>query len=183
MKRVLSLLALCALAGCYSENTDTSPTLGTVGNAPEPTATTLLPEVFNTESDLTVTAPPYALFGGDLCTALVAKDFLNIRMAGLAPGALINSGALSPDSCGYTVHSGRTDLEVLVEARTAQEFTQPATTPDVIAGLGLGAIGFEKADGTYLVLVKVANGYFSVTTPDPASAVKLAMIALGRSGG
>ena len=102
MKRVLPLLALCALAGCYSESTETSPTLGTVGNAPEPTATTLLPEVFNTDSDLTVTAPPNALFNGDLCTALVTKDFLNVRIAGLAPGALINSGALSPDSCGYT---------------------------------------------------------------------------------
>ena len=185
MRRVLPLVALCVLAGCYSENADSTVTLGTVGIPPEATATTLLPEVLNTESDITVTLPPDVLFGGDLCSALVAKDFTNVRIGGLAPGTLVDSGALSLDSCGYTVHSGRTDLQVLVAAATAQDLGQPPIdgAPDAVAGVGMNAIGYTKPDRTYIVVVQVANGYFSVTTPDSASAVKLATIAAGRAGG
>lgn len=191
MKRLLTLTTLLVGgvvgAACYSEDTDPTATLGTVGVPSEPTATTLLEDVFNTDSDISVTAPPNALFGGDLCTALVADDFRSIRIDSHSPGELVDSGALSPDSCGYTVSADRVDLQVLVEARTAADLEQPAVgagvQPDVIETVGLAAIGYAPTVRTYVVIVKVDNGYFSVTTPDSSSAIRLARIAAGRAGG
>lgn len=176
------LLALCALAGCYSENKDTTATLGTVGAPVEPTPTTLLPDVVDTESDITITVPEGTLFNGDLCSALVAADFTSISIGGLAPGELVDSGALSPDACGYTVHSGRTDLQINVSAQTEQAFLQPPVAAEAVANTGQGAIRYERADGTFMVVVKVVNGYFSVQSPDGVSAVKLAKLAAGRAG-
>lgn len=187
MKRLLPLCVLGVLAGCYSENTDSTATLGTVGAPTEATATTLLVEVFDTESDITVTLPPDTLFGGDLCTALVANDFASVRIDGHSPGELVDFGALSLDSCGYTISSDRIDLQVLVEARTALDMQEPAVgagvEPDVIEGIGLAAIGYAPTIRTYVVIVNVDNGYFSVTTPDASSATKLARIAAGRAAG
>ena len=176
------MLALCALTGCYAENNDTAATLGTVGAPPEPTPTTLLPDVLDTASDITVTVPAGTLFGGDLCRALVAKDFTTVRIGGLAAGELIDSGAFSPDTCGYTVHSGRTDLQIIVGAQTEKAFLQPPVVAEAVPDTGQGAIRYEQPDGTFIVIVKVANGYFSVQSPDGVSAVKLAKVAVGRSG-
>ena len=191
MTRLFSLLALCVggtlAAACHAEGADSSATLGTVGAPPEATVTTLLEDVFNTESDITVTLPPDVLFGGDLCTALVADDFRSVRIDGHSPGELVDFGALSPDSCGYTITADRIDLNVLVEARTAVDLQEPAVgagvEPDVITGLGLAAIGYAPTIRTYVVIVNVENGYFSVTTPDADSATRLARMAAGRAAG
>lgn len=172
---------------CHSEDTDPTATLGTVGVPTEPTATTLLEDVFDTESDITVTLPPNALFGGDLCSALVADDFKSLRIDGHSPGDLVDVAALSPDSCGFTVSADRVDLQVLVEARTALDLSQPAVgagvQPEVYETVALAAVGYAPTIRTYVVIVKVENGYFSVTTPDSSSAIRLARMAAARAAG
>jgi len=184
--RVAALLAVCGLAvACHTESPDDPVVLGTVGEIPEASVTTLLPEVVITDPGLTSSLPPGIMFAGDPCSALVAADFTTVSIDGLAPGTLVDSGLLSPDTCGYTVESGRSSFVIEVAARTQQDFEQPeqagATTSEPVAGIGLGAVSYQRPDRRHVVIVQVANGYFSVTAPDAASAAELALIAVDRA--
>ena len=52
--RVAALLAVCGLAvACHTENPDDPVVLGTVGEIPEPSVATLLPQVVITDPGLT----------------------------------------------------------------------------------------------------------------------------------
>ncbi len=185
--RITPLLALCGLAACYSEDPVTAPSLGTVGQVPEASATTFLPDVIITDPGITSSLPAGVMFAGDPCRALVAADFAGVSIDGLAPGSLVDSSLLSPDTCGYSVLSGRTAFTIEVAARTRQEFEHPessgATSSQPVSGVGLGAIVYERTDGRFVVVAHVDNGYFSVTSADAASAAELAAIAAGRAAG
>lgn len=178
-------LATAGLSACHTEDPATVPPVGTVGEVPEATVTTLLPDVIITDPGLTAPLPPGVMFAGDPCSALVADDFASVSIDGLAPGALVDSGLLSPDTCGYTVESGRSSWTIEVAARTQQDFENPeqagATSFEPVAGIGLGAVGYQRPDRKYVVIVQVANGYFSVTTPDAASTADLAALAVDRA--
>lgn len=184
--RVATLLAVSGLAvACHTESPDDPVVLGTVGEIPEASVTTLLPEVVITDPGLTSSLPPGIMFAGDPCSALVADDFAGVSIDGLAPGTLVDSGLLSPDTCGYTVESGRSSFVIEVAARTQQDFEHPeedgATTSEPVAGVGLEAVGYQRPDRKYVVIVHITNGYFSVTTPDAASAAALALLAADRA--
>jgi hypothetical protein len=185
--RIAALLAVSGLAACYSEDPVTTPTLGTVGEVPEASATTFLPDVIITDPGLTSSLPAGVMFAGDPCSALVAADFGSVSIGGLPPGSLVDSSLLSPDTCGYSVLSGRTAFTIEVAVRTQQEFENPeqsgATSSAPVAGVGLGAIGYERTDGKFVVIAHVDNGYFSVTSADADSAAELAAIAVDRVAG
>jgi hypothetical protein len=185
--RIAALLVVSGLAACYSEDPVTTPTLGTVGEVPEASATTFLPDVIITDPGITSSLPAGVMFAGDPCRALVATDFGSVSIGGLPPGSLVDSSLLSPDTCGYSVLSGRTDFTIEVAVRTQQEFQHPeqsgAASSEPVAGVGLEAIGYERTDGKFVVIAHVDNGYFSVTAPDAASAAELAAIAAERAAG
>lgn len=177
----LSVVAVTVAVTACSDSPGADP-VDTVGVITEPTVTTLLPIVVDTESDLTSTVPPEVLFGGDLCSALTEADIAN---AGV--GTVVESAALSPDSCGWTVQSGRVYRDVIVQVRTAREYEQPLVaagiTIDQVRGVGIAAIGYVLPDRSYTVVVQTDNGYFAVTAPDETGAVGLARLAAARADG
>lgn len=174
------LVALTVLSACHTEGTTTQISLGTVGSVDLPPATTLRPAVENTEvtTDITPTLPPGVLFGGDPCSALTTADIAAVGIDGAPPGELVDAQLLSPDTCGYSITSGRRAFVVEVAARSPQDFAQPeqyASGPvEPVAGIGLAAVAFARPDGTHVVMVQVDNGYFWVRTPDGESAAEFA---------
>jgi len=173
---VFVLVALMGVVPAACSGSSATPSTETVG-LPVPTdPPDLLPvEDVTLPPDDLGTVPPGTLFHGDVCTALTASDFA---------GTLLDTQALSVDSCGYSVHTNAHDHVVLVQAQMQADFDQPPTTAklDTIQGVGLGAVGIEQG-AEYEVIVKVANGYFSVTAWDRAEARSLAIAAARRAGG
>jgi hypothetical protein len=165
------LCAAVVLAACSTGGVDTQDTQLTLVPNPD-TSDTLLPVITDVETDDTGTLPPDALFGGDLCSALETTDFSGL-------GRVRDSSPLSIDSCQWTVGSGL----VLVKLATPEEFARPGTAEEEIApvdGIGIDAIGVAHAD-SYQVYVQVENGYFSVSAPTQAAAVRLAAAAAPRA--
>jgi hypothetical protein len=170
---IIVAVALCSLVACRGDNTPSDASGATL---PLPAAPdTLLPVLDETvPPEISTTLPPDALFGGDLCAALVAGDF---------SGRLTGTNPLSVDSCQYLVTSGGKEFAVVVQARSQGDFVSPGTTDDVvdeIADLGLAARGVDHGD-TYTVIVKVENGFYAVTAPTRATAVALADAAVQRA--
>lgn len=180
---MLVALVVSALVACSPPASDPPETVGPVSIDTVPT--TLLAEVVDsTLPDDSVVVPPGALFGGDLCTALEEADFTRVVIAGEGRGELLAFDGLSVDSCGYTVGVGDVEYTIVVQAHTADDFERPPTTDEVrddVSGVGIAAFGVARGDTAYEVIVQVANGYFSVTTPDPASAKALAGMAAERA--
>ena len=68
----------------------------------------------------------------------------------------------------------------------ASDFDSPGvdgSAPEPVSGLGLEANVRELIDGTFDVIVRVANGWFSVNSPDRESAVAFALRAIERVAG
>jgi hypothetical protein len=131
--------------------------------------------------------PADALFGGDPCTALTDADFRGVSLGGSGSGRVTDTAALSADSCQYLLQVGTREYEVVVQVQSPTDFLNPGVTDEVVDeldGPGLAARGVTHAtaDGEeYEVIVKVENGFFSVTAPDQASAVALATKAEPRA--
>lgn len=183
--RAAALAVVCAalVPACASDPVEEPP--ATVGTVPLPEEVgTLLPVEVNTlPPDDSVSLPPDALFGGDLCTSLAASDFRRVTFAGAGAGALVDSFPASEDSCQFTVEAGGDEYVVVVRARAAADLDAPAGTDaevEALTGIGESAVGVDRGD-RYEVIVKVANGYFSVTAPDATSATFLAVRAADRS--
>lgn len=195
------LPALLLMAAC-DEPAATPP-----DRTPDPTATlpypsapdTVLPDAVETLPVEEGTAPPGALFGGDLCAALDDSDFGDVAIDEVLP--------LSVDSCQYTVGDG---IVIVVKALSEADFvaaqtpdTTPETAPDTtpgttdptgtgdttpvtappvaLSGIGEEAFGIDLGD-QYRVVVQVDNGWFSVTAPDASTARALARAAVRRAG-
>lgn len=179
-------VALMALAACDSTYEEPSVTVGSL--PPEPPATTLLPEVVvSFVPDDTNTLPPDTLFGGNLCSSLVAADFSSVTFAGVSTGRLTDTLDLADDLCGYVVRVSGTDYTIKVRARSESEFSENGQQAEALTGIGIAASGLEREpdeiypEGSYEVFVKVDNGYFSVLTPDASSAKALAKDAAERA--
>lgn len=168
---VVALALATALAGCGGEPAATDVS-GLTLPLPSPPDTLLPPPDDTQPPDVTDSIPADAMFGGDVCTALEPDDF-----AGL--GDVEDGGALSADSCEWTLDDGT----VVVQLASADQFAQPATSNEEIApidGVGLDAIGVDLGD-RYRIFVQVENGYFSVTAPTRRIAERLAADAAERS--
>jgi len=166
-----------ALTACQSETVDPPDTVGSLPVAEE--ATTLLPDVVVSyvPDD---TLPPGVLFAGQLCNALTADDFESVVIAGAGRATLLQTQELADDLCGFVVRAGGEEYTIVVRARSIADFEQPATSdfdPEALDGVGVAAMGIERSDASYEVYVRVAAGYFSVNTPDRASALALARAA------
>jgi hypothetical protein len=184
VRRVLCMVLL--LAACSGTNEPSSASGVTLPLPPEPE--TLLPVPDDTQPpDVTDSIPPDALFGGDLCTSLEEPDFAGVDLGGRGAGHLTSTGALSIDSCQYLLSVGSHEYEVMVQVQSPADFRNPATSDQVvdeIDGLGLAARGLAHttaAGDEYEVIVKVDNGFFSVTAPDKDSALALAAKAVPRA--
>ena len=174
---------LVLAAGCSGANEQPPGTVGVVPVASE--VGTLLPVLADTvPPDITVTIAPGTLFGGDPCMALVADDFRSVTIGGVATGTLTSTSVLSEDTCGYDVRVRGDDVLVVVQVESADSFDNPVTTAqeiDKFDDIGEEAIGVARGDDRYEVIVRVSNGYFSVATPDRASARALAIVAAERA--
>ncbi len=177
---VASPAALLACSGSNGTPTNASGLTLPMPGDPD----TLLPVPDNTlPSDISTTLPPDALFGGDLCTGLLAADFARTTFGGAGTGRLLSAEPLSEDSCAYTVAAGSKEFTIVLQARSQSDFLSPATTDEVIQeinDLGLAARGVDHGD-TFTVIVKVENGFFAVSAPERASAVSLAAAAIPRA--
>ncbi len=171
---------LLAVGGCKSDYSEPSDT---VGSLPEQPATTLLPEVVvSYVPDDTTPLAPDTLFGGNLCSALVAGDFASVTIAGASRGRLLDTLDIADDLCGYVVRVSGDDYTIMVRARSENEFSENGQLAEALTGIGVAAAGLaHREDDTYEVFVKVENGFFSVRTPDEASARALARLAVGRA--
>ena len=182
---VAACLVFAALAACHAESADPTDTVGVVPIESAPT--TLLPVVVDTlPPDISTTLPQNLLFGGDPCAALVATDFTRVAIGASGTGDLIDQAPLSDDTCGYYVRLGRDEITIIVRARAASDLEVPGadgSAPESIAGLGLEANVRELVDGTFDVIVHVANGWFSVNSLDRESAVAFAERAVERAAG
>ena len=183
MRAVVPISAvLLSLVACSGKTELPPDTVGPVPLVSDPA--TLLPVLDDTlPGDNTVPLAPDTMFGGDVCTALTAADFSAITIGGVAKGTLTAATSLSEDACGYEVHVGSNDIAVVVRATTADDFDHPVTTAqeiDKFSNLGEEAIGVARGGDSYEVIVRASNGYFSVTTPDKASARALAAAAVKR---
>jgi hypothetical protein len=176
------VLALVSLAGCSGTTAQPPGTVGTVPVVAEPA--TLLPVVADTlPSDNTVGIAPGTLFGGERCSALVTGDFDGVAIGGSAT-TFVAASVLAEDACGYELKVAGKDVTVFVQAESADAFDHPVTTAQAIDrfdGLGEEAIGVNRGDTAYEVIVRVSNGYFSVTAPDKGSARALAGAAAKRA--
>ena len=181
------VVGVCAVAvttvGCHASEGSGDPP-DTVGSLPiADIATTLLPDVVVSyvPDD---TLPPGVLFAGQLCTALTADDFAGVVIADAGRATLLQTQEVADDVCGFVVSAGGEEYTILVRARNIADFEQPATAdfdPEALTGVGEAAMGVARADGTYEISVLVPNGYFSVNTPDRASALALARAAAANS--
>jgi len=175
---MLVLLLATGLVAC----SESAPT--TTNAPPEPVNTdagTLLPVITdNTTPDTTL--PPNAMFGGDVCSALTASDIESTSYRGVGTGALTATNSPSPDSCQYTVGSATT-ATVLVQMISPADFAAPPASNELVeplTGVGIAARTINHG-ATVEVQVQVDNGWFSVTTPDQASAQRLAARAAPRA--
>lgn len=180
------VVALVALGACDSTYEEPSITVGSL--PPEPPATTLLPEVVvSFVPDDTNTLPPDTLFGGNLCSSLVAADFSSVTFAGVSTGRLADTLDIADDLCGYVVRVSGTDYTIEVRARSESEFSENGQEAEALTGIGIAAAGLERnpdgvfPDGSYEVFVKVDNGFFSVLSTDATSARALAKAAVNRA--
>lgn len=177
------IAAFLLLASCSGTNDEPPDTVGAVPANSE--TDTLLPVLADTlPADVTVTIAPDTLFGGEPCSALVEADFRNVTFAGLGRGTMTAQTMLGEDICGYDVTAGSQQFLVVVQAKSADDFDHPVTTAqeiDQLAGIGEEAIGVRRGDDAYEVIVRMSNGFFSVTTPDTTSARALAAVAAGRA--
>ncbi len=180
---VMVVASTAALVACSGSNATPTNASGLTLPMPDDPGT-LLPVPDNTlPSEISTTLPADALFGGDLCGALLAVDFTRTTLGGAGTGRLLSAEPLSEDSCAYTVAAGSKEFTVVVQARSQGDFLSPGTTDEVIDeinDLGLAARGVDHGD-TYTVIVKVENGFFAVTAPERASAVSLAAAAIPRA--
>ncbi len=182
------MMVVCAALACSACSGNDDETSGSA-TLPTPSAPdTLLPVPNDTQPpDVTESLPSDALFGGDLCTALTEDDFRDVVIDGRGAGRVADSGALSEDSCQYLLQVGAREYEVVVQVQSPSDFLNPGVADEVVDeldGPGLAARGVTHATEIgqeYEVLVKVENGFFSVTSPDQASAVELATKAEPRS--
>ena len=178
---VVGLCVVALLGACQAQTADPPDTVGSLPLPEE--ATTLLPDVVVSyvPDD---TLPPGVLFDGQLCNALTADDLSSVSIDGAGRATLLATQELADDLCGFVVRAGGDEYTLLVRARSIADFEQPATSdfdPEALTGVGEAAMGVARADGTYEVYVRVANGYFSVNTPDRASALALARAAAANS--
>lgn len=175
------LAGLVVLSACSDAGPESIPV--TVGSLPEPADPgTLLPVVVETAPPQDGTAPPGALFGGNLCTALTDVDLAAVNVGG-DRGELVGDPAATFDGCDYTLEVGSATVHVVVTARSQADFASPAfgdEAVDELDGLGEAARGVERSNG-YEVYVKVSNGWFSVLAPTEASARALAVRAVPRA--
>lgn len=169
VRRVVVMMMV--LAAC-SGGTDTTDVSGLTLPLPSPPDTLLPPPADTQPPDVTEGLPPDAMFGGDLCTALVDADLAFL-------GRVRDVAALSADSCEWQV--GTTAVQV--QLASPAQFAQPGTADQEIApvdGVGLDAIGVDLG-GEYRVYVQVENGYFSVTAGSRIAAERLAAAAAERT--
>lgn len=170
------------LSACGDAGPESIPV--TVGSLPEPPDPgTLLPVVVDTAPPDDGTAPPGALFGGNLCTALTDADLAAVNLGG-GRGELVGDPAATFDGCDYTLEVGSATVHVVVTARSQADFANPSAADgvpiDELNGIGDAARGVERESG-YEVYVKVSNGWFSVLAPTEASARALALRAVPRA--
>ena len=175
--------SLFMVPACRTETVTTPGTVGTLDVETEPTA--LLPDVEDTfVPDGTGTLPAGTMFAGQLCSALVAEDFASVVLAGAGTGRLLSSDLPVEDLCEYLVRAGGTEYIIRVAAQTMADFDQPTgpgENAEPLGGIGLQAVGVAHGSDSYEITVQVKSGYFSVTTPDKASAQALALAAAARS--
>ena len=191
-----------AVAACTDATVETPP--GTVG-AVEPPATleTLLPVVTDSTIEVidTGSVAPGTMFGGNLCSALSEAELLSaassIPPSGTDPEnvgseeSVVEPGpvgivAVSADACRFVVRDP-VRYSVLVRIRSVFDFESPdlddpaggTLVKDAVPGIGSEAIGVERGV-LYEVVVKVDDGFFSVTAPDRDVAVRLARAAADR---
>jgi hypothetical protein len=184
VRRVVCMVLLLAACSGGAE-----PTGGSSGGLPEPSEPdTLLPVPNDTQPpDVTDSFPPDALFGGDVCTALTEDEIARVSIDGRGAGRVTDVAPLSEDSCRYLVKVGSREYDVIVQVQSPSDFLNPGGTDEVVDeldGPGLAARGVTHVTETgeeYEVIVKVENGFFSVTTPDQASATTLATKAEPRA--
>ncbi len=179
---VLALAIAIALVTCRPEAV---PAPDTVGAVPEETTTTLLeflPDTDPPDPTAEPTVPPGSLFDGDPCTALVADDFARTIIDGVTTGVLVDFSPLDDDACGYIVSVFELQYNITVQAVDFSTFGRPpADDEDRLALTDIGQSAYGVAgEEDYSVWVKVANGYFVMTTPDQTSAMRLATIAANR---
>ena len=183
MAGVFALAIAIALVMCRPEPAATPDTVGAV---PEETTTTLLeflPDTDPPDPTAPPTAPPGSLFSGDPCTALVADDFARTTIGGVATGVLVDFFPLDDDACGFLVSVNAQEFNITVQAVDFSAFARPPEDNEdrlALSDIGQSAYGVA-GDSDYAVWVKVANGYFVVTTPDQTSAIRLALIAANRA--
>ncbi|MEI8240642.1 MAG: hypothetical protein WCI22_14610 [Actinomycetota bacterium] len=176
------LLALACLSVVAVACTEAAPSSSVVPVPVTTDAGTLLPVVTdNTTPDTTV--PAHAIFGGEVCTALTAGDLSSTSFRGFGTGPLMSTDSPSSDSCQYTVGSDTNTVVVLVRLISPDDFSAPPSSNDLsspVAGVGIAARSINHGS-TVEVQVQVPNGWFAVTTPDLASAQRLAERAVPRA--
>lgn len=174
---------MSVMTACSGTNEQPPDTVGAVPLVSE--VATLLPVPADTlPPDNTATVPPDTIFGGNPCTALTEDDFRSVVLAGAGRGTLLSSSLLAEDTCGFEVRAGGEDFQIIVQVVSSDQFDHPVTTAqeiDRFSDLGEEAIGVARGDDQYEVLVRAANGFFGVTTPDEASARALAAKAVERA--
>jgi len=185
MKRRALILLTAAVFGVAACSEDAPQTVTSGGAFPTESAPpSLLPVVVDSNVvENTETLAPDTLFGGDPCMALTAAEIAAVSFGGSGTGRLTDTQQPSDDVCSYVVSVGSKQVFVLVRARLAADFDQPAATDETVealSGLGNAARGVAHAD-TYEVFVQVDNGYFSVTAPLKATARALAKAAVQRA--
>ena len=178
------VVALAVPMACSGSNDQPPDTVGAVPLVSEAgTLLPVLPDTLPPDND-TATVPPGTLFAGDPCTALVDSDFRAVTFAGSGSGTVTSSSMLAEDTCGYEIRAGGKDYQVIVQVVSGDDFDHPVTTAqeiDKFSDIGEEAIGVARGDDRYEVIVRVANGFFGVTTPDEVSARALAKKAVDRA--
>lgn len=183
MSRRAHLLLVPLLAIASAACSESAPTTTEAPPAPATSdAVTLLPVVTPPNTPDT-TLPPDAMFGGNMCSALTAADIESTSYRGIGTAPLTSTDSPSPDSCSYTVGTDPRSATVLVQMISPDDFAAPPASNEIaepVTGLGLAARSINHG-ATVEVQVQVRNGYFSVTTPDGASARRLAERAAPRA--
>jgi hypothetical protein len=181
-RRLLTRIGLSGLLLALSACSEGAP----ISTAVPVVSTTDPPTLLPIPTDPTVpdtTLPAGAMFGGDFCTALTPSDLTSTSFRDFGTGALADTQAPSGGACSYTLTSGSKSVVVLVQMKSPDDFDAPPASNelvDAVAGIGLAAKAVNHGD-TVELMVQMANGYFSVTTPDQASARRLAARAAVRA--
>ena len=163
----LGLVAVLWLSSCSGS----SAAPGTTSEfyfPPDSAASTLLPVIPETlPPPDSVSIPPDALFGGDLCDALDTTEVAVERVEYLAI-----------DTCQFTLASGET---VRIEAMSASDYLErpsDATSEDLTGWPETAETAWSAAViGGARVMVRVGNGWYGVTAPTLALARRTARSA------